>query len=276
MNRRLTADDRNYHLFDSCGAAKERTMNTKLTGWLIVGLALSGTLVIQAQSGLTPIEIPPIPVIQISPIQIFPIGIGSSELLKVPANSHAHTPLNLIGVMPLPAPSASTDLLWVDQPSGRLFLADRTNRSVDMYDTGHDVFIGRVPGFFGVVGGAVTSQGPNGLLVTPDNKLWVADGMATLRVADLNVNPPVITQSFTVGPATDGRADEIAYDPVDHLIAVGFDAARPPYVAIISADTYTVAGKIPFPDAEGMEQPVWDGQLSRFIINVPGSPRISR
>ena len=133
----------------------------------------------------------------------------------------------------------SRDLLGVDEPTGRLCLTDRTNQGIHIFDATNDVYVGRVPGFLGVVNApaGVTSQGPNGLLVTPENKLWVADGMAIMRVVDLNLSPPAIIQSIAVGPATDGRADEIAYDPVDHLIAVGFDAATPPYVAIVDADT---------------------------------------
>jgi hypothetical protein len=238
-------------------------MKSLLIACLLCGVAGASTLTVGSPQDVKPIEIPPV---DIRPIQIAPLARSTG----LPA--HTQTPLSLIGVMAVPAPITSTDLLWVDEPTGRVFLTDRTNRSIDIFDAGHDRYVTRVTGFFGVVGGAVTSQGPNGLLVTPDNKLWVADGMATMRVADLDLDPPALIRSFEVGPASDGRADELAYDPVEHLIAVGFDAARPPYVAIIDADTYQVLNKIQFTDATGMEQPVWNGQLHRFLINVPGSP----
>lgn len=240
-------------------------MKSPLFAGLLCTLVCALTLSLTAQQELSPIGISPI---GIRPIEITPLG----RLPGGPGSARGQSPLSLIGVIPVPAPIVSTDLLWVDEPTGRLFLADRTNKSIDIFDAANDVFVGRVPGFLGVVNAAagVTSQGPNGLLVTPENKLWVADGMATLRVVDLNLSPPAIIQSIAVGPATDGRADEIAYDPVDHLIAVGFDAAGPRYVAIINADTYQTVGKILFPEATGMEQPVWDGQLRRFLVNVPG------
>jgi hypothetical protein len=38
----------------------------------------------------------------------------------------------------------------------------------------------------------------------------------------------------------------------------------------VSADSYQILGQILFPDADGMEQPVWVTQLHSFIINVPG------
>jgi len=41
------------------------------------------------------------------------------------------------------------------------------------------------------------------------------------------------------------------------------------FLALISADTYRVVGTIPFREATGLEQPVWDPQLHRFFVNVP-------
>jgi hypothetical protein len=239
-------------------------MKSKVQARLAMVFAVSLTIAMGAQQGTKPITI--------SPCSISGPATANTDVADRASDSHAQSPLALIGVLRVPAPIASTDLLWVDQPTGRLFLADRTNKSIDIWDASHGNFIGQVTGLIGVtnVAAGITSQGPNGLLVTPDNKLWIGDGMAITRVADLNLNPPAIIKSITVGPAADGRADELAYDPVEHLIMVGFDAARPPYLAVISADTYEVLGKIQFPDAEGMEQPWWDTQLHRFLVNVPG------
>jgi len=48
--------------------------------------------------------------------------------------------------------------------------------------------------------------------------------------------------------------------------------AHPPKATFVSADSYSVLGKIEFPDADGLEQPAWDSQLHRFLLTVPGSP----
>src|SRR5712692_7286753 len=85
-----------------------------------------------------------------------------------------NTPLSLVGAIAIPGlPLASTDLLWVDQASERLYISDRTNFGVDIINTEHDSYVGRITGFVGPSG--PRGAGPNGLLVTPDNKLWAGD-----------------------------------------------------------------------------------------------------
>src|SRR5262249_5214653 len=65
------------------------------------------------------------------------------------------------------------------------------------------------------------------------------------------------------------RADELAFDPVDHLILIGNDRESPPYATLVSTDDFRIVGTIPFRDATGLEQPWWDPELHRFLINVP-------
>jgi len=163
------------------------------------------------------------------------------------------------------APLASTDLLWVDEAKKRMYFADRSNSAIDIIDAENDSFVGRVTGFVGAVG--ANGAGPNGLLVTPDNKLWAGDGNSLVQVVDLNLSPPRIIQSINTGGVN--RADELGYDPTDRLILIGNDRDPVPYASVISADTYRVVATIPFREATGLEQPVWDPELHRFFINVP-------
>jgi len=179
-----------------------------------------------------------------------------------------NTPLSLIQVIRIPgAPLVSTDLLWVDQAGERLYFADRSNFGVDIIDAENAVYVGRVTGFVGPTG--ANGGGPNGLLVTPDNKLWVGDGNSIVQVVDLAANPPRIIQSINTRGTN--RADELAYDPVDHIVLVGNDRETPPYATLISTDDYRILGTIPFRDATGLEQPWWDPQLHRFLLNVPST-----
>jgi hypothetical protein len=176
------------------------------------------------------------------------------------------SPLKLLKVIPIPGlPVASVDILWADQASERLYLSDRTNASMDIFDGENDVFVGRVTGFAGAA--ANGGGGPNGVLVTPDNKVWAGDGFSRVQVIDLNLNPPQIVRTITTRGTN--RADELAYDPVDHLVMIGNDRDRPPFETIISTDDYSIRGEIVFRDASGLEQPVWDAQLHRFLLNVP-------
>jgi hypothetical protein len=45
----------------------------------------------------------------------------------------------------------SWDISFVDQASQRYFLADQSNRAVDIFDTKQNRFVGRVAGFIGAV-----------------------------------------------------------------------------------------------------------------------------
>src|SRR5215831_4639772 len=72
-----------------------------------------------------------------------------------------NTPVALRKAIAIPGASlASTDLLWVDEASERLFFADRSNFSVDIIDAENDVYVGRVTGFVGPTG--PRGGGPNG------------------------------------------------------------------------------------------------------------------
>src|SRR5678810_43729 len=130
------------------------------------------------------------------------------------------TPVTLVKAIAIPgAPLASTDLLWVDEDSKRMFFADRSNSGIDIIDAENDSFAGRVTGFVGAVG--ANGAGPNGVLVTNDHKVWAGDGNSLTQVVDLNVSPPRIIQSISTGGRD--RADELAYDPDDRLILIGND-----------------------------------------------------
>ncbi len=221
------------------------------------------TVAVRAQQGINPIDVQPI---DVQPIEIQPAGIFAATRPDPPAG-----PVNLIDAIPVPGlPLASTDITWVDQATGRLFVTDRTNRSVDIFDAINDVYVDRVSGYVGT--GGTNGDGPNGVLVTPDNILWVGDGNSMLVAADLNLSPPRIIQSISVGGPADGRADELGYDPFERVILVASDAAKPPHATFVSVDSYKVLGQVQFPDATGLEQPVWDTQLHRFLLTVPATP----
>jgi hypothetical protein len=198
----------------------------------------------------------------------------------------ANTPVQLIGVIPVPGnPIASADIAWVDPGTERYYLADRSNFGVDIIDAETDFYVGRVNGMVGPVG--PNGPGPNGVLVTPNRKLWAGDGNSTVRVADVDEDSPtyltIIGSISTAIPSCGtptanvcGRADELGYDPKDHLILIANNAPAkptPPYATFISANPpYAVLGHISFPGSGGLEQPLWDPELHRFWITVPGAP----
>ena len=197
---------------------------------------------------------------------------------------HAHnlkTPLKLVGGILVPGNPLRFDISLVDQQSERYYLAEAGNASVDVFDAENDLYLGRIGGFHGAAAqndpcGRIDGQGPSGVLTTPNNKLWVSDAHGTVKVFDLtNAQPPFnLTPIATISTGAQCRADEMAFDPKDHLVIVGNPAETPPFGTLISSNPpYEVVGQIPFPGAGGFEQSVWDSEVhgGRFLVNVPGT-----
>jgi hypothetical protein len=223
-------------------------------------------------------------------------------------NKHElNTPVSLLGIIPIPGnPITSADISWVDPGTERYYFADRSNFAVDIIDAETNFFVARVSGMAGALpsgGGTTTTNGPgpNGVLVTPNRKLWAGDGNSTVRVADVDPDSPnylniigsIDTSTAECDTGTThycGRADELGYDPKDHIILVANNAPLSPtpphslvspYATFISAiPPYQVLGHVTFAGAGGLEQPLWDRELHRFWLTVPGpaggNPMVAR
>ena len=224
-------------------------------------------------------------------ILTFSLGARPARVNESEARN-AKAPVKLVGVIAVPGnPVVSTDIAWVDPGTKRFYLSDRSNFGIDIIDAVNDVYVGRVTGFAGPNNGATpppNGQGPNGVLVTPDKKVWAGDGNSTVQVADVDPSSPSylkIIQSISTAIPECGdhcdRADEIGYDPAEHVILVANNqplAATPttpptrgnPYATFISADSYKVLGHITFAGANGLEQPLWVPELHRFFLTVTG------
>jgi hypothetical protein len=199
-----------------------------------------------------------------------------------PPKTNLKKPVKLIGAIYLPGNPLRFDISWVDQSTARYYLGEAGNASVDVFDAENDLFLGRITGFHGVglpddPCGPTQGMGPSGVLVTPDHKLWADDAHGIVKVFDLtNAQPPFndVIPIATISTSAQCRADEIGFDPKDHVIMVGNPAEKPPYATLISSGPpYAVLSKIPFPNARGFEQPVWDPDLKggRMLATVPGA-----
>jgi hypothetical protein len=190
-------------------------------------------------------------------------------------------PLKLVGAILVPGNPLRFDISWVDPARGRYYLAEGGNAAVDVVDAENNLYLGRISGFHGLPAaddpcGRIEGMGPNGVVVTPDNHLCADDAHGTVKVFDLSsAKPPFtgVTPAATISTGAVCRADEIGFDPKDHVIVVGNPEEHPPFATIISSDApYDVLSKIPFPDASGLEQPLWDPGLKggRMLLTVPG------
>jgi len=165
-------------------------------------------------------------------------------------------------------PLRAWDISWVDVPSAKYYLADRTNASIDVVDVMTDKVIAQIGGFVGATGKNDTS-GPDGVVVTYSNsELWAGDGDSTMKVIDLTTNTIVATIS-TGGKF---RVDEMTYDPKENVVIAANNADDPPFATIFSVGARIILKKIPFPNAtDGAEQPVYDPQTGMVYLSVPAS-----
>lgn len=171
-----------------------------------------------------------------------------------------------IGTIDLPTQTASFDFMKVDPKSRTLYVADRTNKGVDVISLANEKFVTTIGGFIGLR--KSDDSGPNGLELVPDlNQLWATDGDSTVKVIDL------ATKSVTASISTGGkrRSDDVAYDPKDKIVMVANDADGTPFVTFISATDRTVLGKLELPGAGGLEGILWDDARGVFWQAVPTS-----
>jgi DNA-binding beta-propeller fold protein YncE len=204
------------------------------------------------------------------------IGITSLAFVALAAASVAaqqSTPRELkqIASIPIPGePLKSFDISFVDKDAHRYYLGDRSNAGVDMIDTENNKYLGRIGGFVGAIveNGKVVSNksGPNGVLAIGD-QLWAGDGDSTVKVIDLKQGK--ITDVINTGGKK--RADEMAYDSNDHILAVVNNADEPPFATLISTEPdHKILAKIPIPEAtDGFEQPDYNLADGMFYVSIP-------
>ena len=193
----------------------------------------------------------------------------------------------------IPVPGSalnSFDISWVDTVLKRYYLGDRSNKSVDVIDTSTNPpsFLAQFKptspteplGFVGFTGNNDTS-GPDGVMTIEHNQLWVGDGKSRVWVLNPTTGAALTLAGGAPNPIPTGtgatRADELCYDPVDHLVLVANNADDPPFASLISTTTYHVVAKIPFDGTNGApksnngaEQCGWSPRTGKFYISIPG------
>jgi hypothetical protein len=193
-------------------------------------------------------------------------------------------PYKQLKTISIPDGLVGFDISWVDSESGRYYLADRGNAtatppvapSIDVIDTKRDEVLYKIPLF----------SAPNGVLAIrrpgDDDE---ADQPGVLVVGTLDSHTLFIDLAhpfatpISVSTGGNHRADELAYDPADHVILIANDQDTPaPYITFISTVSHSVLGKIIYDGTAGnpkstggIEQPVWDGATKRFYISIPST-----
>ncbi len=175
----------------------------------------------------------------------------------------------------------SFDISYADPVTGNIFIADRSNASVDIFSGSSLTFLGRATGFTGQ--GATTSiSGADGVLTVTSGgvtTLYAGDGNSTLKVFNAtNPAAPTLQTSISTGGTT--RVDEMAYSPLTHQILAANNAETPAYGNLFAttnghAPVALTTSPIIVPAAQGgiagggMEQPAWDPITQTFFVSIP-------
>jgi len=173
---------------------------------------------------------------------------------------------------------SSFDISYVDGAIGIYILADRTNKTVDVVDTGTNSLVAQLGlgSFVGFTGNNDTS-GPDGAFIVDHRQVWAGDGDSTIKVFDLQTQKLITT----INTGGSFRADEGCVDTRDHLVMMANDAehdnpANWPFVSIISTNNFAIHHKITMdgthgtPKAtNGIEQCQWSARTGKFYLNIP-------
>jgi hypothetical protein len=195
------------------------------------------------------------------------------------------TPIGTTGLRPkafitipnLPAGGKFTyDIGAVDPTSGHYYLADRTNKSVDVFSTTTLSLIGQVGGFAGQAASNANS-GPNGVVVIPNTDTVYAGDVN--RVALVNASTMTIAASIPIAGGAGFRSDEGCYDPDDNLVMFVNGENTPPFASWISttgANANTVVATFTFTGAKfgtevGLDACVYDTATKNFYVNNDGT-----
>jgi hypothetical protein len=197
------------------------------------------------------------------------------------------------------------DISWVDSEAGRYYLANRgtgttpPRPNITVIDTRHNKLLYTIP----MPPGALV-EAPNGVVAIHGGDDEDDDGPGTLVVGGAPNTANPISQAIFIDlahpfappnlvstgrtdckvPSDTGcgnhRADELAYDPKDHIILIANDQDTPaPYISFISTlNPPHVLGKIIYDGTSGnpkstggIEQPVWDQKTKRFYLAIPST-----
>jgi hypothetical protein len=194
-------------------------------------------------------------------------------------DDHSHiVPIGAIGV---PGTSQSNPFLAfdganVDTRLQLLFLSSRSSKAVAIIDALTDKTVGETAAIFAGVGVDTAHSGPDGNVVA-GHLLFAGDYPSLVRVFDLSVShssPPEIAEINTGGMF---RADEMDYDPMDHLLIVSNGDSLPAFVTIISTETLSIVKQVTFdgtngtPDTSqgGIGSVAYDSRTRKFLVSVP-------
>ena len=183
--------------------------------------------------------------------------------LRVPGTSDAN-------------PFVNFDQVRVNTRLQLLFVSSRSSKAVAIIDALTDQKVGETPAIFAGVGIDSPHSGPDGNVVA-GHFLFAGHFPSTVRVFDLSASvssPPEVAEIQTGGQF---RADEMDYDPVDHIVMVSNGDSLPAFVTLISSTTFKILKQVVFdgtngtPDTSqgGIGSVLYNARTHKFFITIP-------
>ena len=164
-------------------------------------------------------------------------------------------------------PITDIGIVDIDQTTGLGYLADKTNKSVVVFDTKSNKFVARIAGFVGQLKDG-NASGPNGVVVA-GAEVWASDGDSTIKIIDAK------TGKIAATLATGGtkRANGMAFGETIGVVIVANSNDDPPFLSLIStASDRKILAKIPIPQSgENLERSAYHAPSGMFYTAVPVS-----
>ena len=201
-------------------------------------------------------------------------------------------PYRYLTTINIPGGLTGFDISWVDSEHGRYYLANRGNNATPsvpnilVIDTESDQFVSEIPltnapnGIVAIhrTGNGEGEPGAGTLVAGTTPKAGETSKVFFIDLGHPFAPPFAVDTGGHVGCVPACRADELAYDPRDHIILVANDRDPDLFVTFISTENPPhVLGKIFYNGSTpgnpistgGIEQPVWDKKTRKFYLAIP-------
>jgi len=152
-------------------------------------------------------------------------------------------PISMISIPPIAGKTASIDIIEIDQASHLMYVTDRTDNGIDVFDVSSPCakFVKTID----------VGSGPNGVVVAKNvNKVFAGLNDSTVAIIDITPGADKVVAKVSTGGKK--RADEMDCDPKDKKVYVA--NSDDGIVTVIDATTNAIVKK--FDNVgEGLEQP---------------------
>jgi DNA-binding beta-propeller fold protein YncE len=192
----------------------------------------------------------PCPAPTVAPTVAPGAGTAAPTLLPlIPENTNGCVRLSKVAIPPIAGKTASIDILDIDQQTHLLYVTDRTDNGIDIFDVSTPIakYVKTVD----------VGSGPNGVVVAKNvNKVFAALNDSNVAIIDIASGSATLdTVVAKVSTGGKKRADELDYDPKDKKIYVA--NSDDGIVTVIDATTNKILKKFEG-IGDALEQPRYD------------------